>query len=140
MAHDRGDFIVGQLQLIDQPAVENDFATRAAVGIELITLDQVDFPIPLRRIGAKLRCLGNQPIGDHLYALGLGAALVQHALARGFSERLLIRLRIHLVDLLGRQHAEHVLLALHTHRATAGGIDRLATSEQYAGTQDTDDK
>ncbi|MNP55487.1 hypothetical protein D3C76_1501410 [compost metagenome] len=80
MAHDRGDFVVGQLELVDQPAVENDLAARAAVGIELIALDQVDFPIPLRRIGAKFRCLGNQPIGDDLHALGIGAGLVQHAL------------------------------------------------------------
>ena len=28
--------------------VENDLAARAAVGVELVALDQIDFPLPLR--------------------------------------------------------------------------------------------
>lgn len=130
MAHDRGDFIITEFELIDDPAVKDDLAARATVGIELVTLDQIDFPVPLRGIRAKGRGLGNQSVGDCLQTLGVGAGLVQGALGARLADCLLIRLRVHLVNLLARQHAEHVLLALDTDRTTIGGIHRLATAEQ----------
>ena len=138
MAHHSRDFGIGQLQLVDQAGVENDLAAGAAVGVELVALDHVDFPFPVRRIGAKLRRLGNQPIGDRLHALGGGAGPVQRVVAGRFAQRLLIRLCIHLVDLIGRQHAEHVLLALDADGAATGGVHRLATGQQHAGTQQAD--
>ncbi|MNY00999.1 hypothetical protein D3C86_1335110 [compost metagenome] len=137
MAHDRGDFIVGQLQAVDQPSVENDLAARAAVGVELVALDQVDLPLPLRRIRTEIRRLGNQPVGNGLHALGIAAGLVQHTFAGRFADGLLIGLRIHLVDLLRGQHAEHVLLAFNPHSTAAGGVDRLATGEQQSCAQRT---
>jgi hypothetical protein len=81
MAHDRGNFVVGEFQAVDQPGVENDLAARTAVGVELIALDQIDFPLPLRRVRAEGRCLGDQPVGDGLHALGFRAGLVQHTFA-----------------------------------------------------------
>ncbi len=133
MTHDRGDFVIGQLQLLDQAAVENDLAARTAVGVELIALDQVDFPVPLRGIRAEDRGLGNQPIGDRLDAPGIGTGLVQHVLAVRFADLLLIGLRVGLVDLIARQHAEHVLLAIDPDSTAAGGVDRLATRQQQRG-------
>jgi hypothetical protein len=78
MAQDGGDFVVGQFQAVDQARVENDLAARPAVGVELIALDQIDFPLPLRRIRTKHRSLGDQSIGDRLNPLGIVTGLVQH--------------------------------------------------------------
>jgi hypothetical protein len=61
-------------------------------------------------------------------------------LARGFAEGLLVRLGVHLVDLIGREHAEHVLLALNANGTAAGGVDRLTAGQQDASTQQADDK
>ncbi|MCY1376480.1 hypothetical protein D9M69_639710 [compost metagenome] len=130
MADDRGDLIVVQLQLVDQPAVEEDLAARTAAGIQLGALDQVDLPLPLRGIGAENRRLLDQAIGNHPQTLGIGTALVQHTLARRLAQRLLIGRRIHLIDLLAREHAGHVLLALDTYRATTGGVHGLASCQQ----------
>ncbi|MNK85445.1 hypothetical protein D3C87_1053260 [compost metagenome] len=137
MAHDRSDFIVGEFQAVDQPGIENDLAARTAVGVELIALDQIDFPLPLRRVRTEVRRLGNQTVGNRLNPLGLGTGLVQHTFAGRLADGLLIRLRIHLVDLLRGQHAEHVLLALHTHGTAAGGVDRLTTGQQQRCAQCT---
>ena len=133
MAHDRGNFIVTQFELLDDPAIKDDLAARAAVGVELVTLDQVDFPVPLRGIRAKGRRLGNQSVGDRLQAPGVGAGLVQDALGARLADGLLIRLGVHLVNLLARQHAEHVLLALYAHGAAIGGIHRLTAAQQQPG-------
>ncbi|MNQ52120.1 hypothetical protein D3C85_661250 [compost metagenome] len=137
MAHDRGNFVVGELELVDQPGVENDLAAGAAIGVEFVTLDQVDFPLPVRRIRAKVRCLGDQTRGDGIDPPGIAAGLVQHAFFARLAHCLLVGLGIHLVDLIGRQHAEHPLRALHTHGTTAGGVDRLTASDQQTGTQRT---
>ncbi|MNG02019.1 hypothetical protein D3C84_850240 [compost metagenome] len=140
MAHDRGDFIVGQLQFVDQPGVKNDLAARAAVGVELIALDQVDFPLPLGRVRTEVRRLGNQPVGNRLNPPGFIAGLVQHTFAGRLAHCLLIGLGVHLVDLLRGQHAEHVLLALNAYGAATGGIDRLTTAEQQHCAQCTDNQ
>ncbi|MNP30340.1 hypothetical protein D3C76_1234070 [compost metagenome] len=137
VAEDGGDFVVGQLQAVHQAGVENDLAARPAVGVELIALDQIDFPLPLGRIRAEDRRLGNQSIGNHLDALGIATGLVQHSLAARLTHRLLIRLGVHLIDLIRGQHAEHVLLALDTDGATAGGVDRLTAGEQQRCAQCT---
>src|SRR5690606_10036140 len=100
-------------------------------------LDQIDFPRPVGGIRAKNRCLWNQAGGDSLQTLGIGTALVQHALARGLAQGLPIRLRVHLIDLISREHAGHVLLALHANRTAAGGTDRLATAQQQRRSQAT---
>ncbi|MNN18920.1 hypothetical protein D3C81_1321400 [compost metagenome] len=125
------------MQLVDQPGVKNDLAARTAVGIEFITLDQIDFPLPLGRIWTEGRCLSNQSVGNQLYALGFIAGLVQHTFVRRFAHSLLIGLCIHLVDFLRGQHAEHVLLAFNAHRTAAGGVDRLTTNEQQRYAQRT---
>ncbi|MCY1246695.1 hypothetical protein D9M72_599580 [compost metagenome] len=140
MAHDRGDFIVGQLQAVDQPGVKDDLAARAAVGVEFIALDQVDFPLPLGRVRTEVRRLSNQPVGNRLNPLGFIAGLVQHTLAGRFAHCFLIGLGVHLVDLLRGQHAEHVLLALNAYSAAFGGIDRLAAGEQQRRAQCTDNQ
>ena len=64
--HDRSDFIVTELELINDPAIEDDLAARAAVGVEFVALDQIDFPVPLRGIRAKNRGLGYQAVGNGL--------------------------------------------------------------------------
>ncbi|MNT79974.1 hypothetical protein D3C72_2193740 [compost metagenome] len=76
MPHHRSQFVIGQLEFVDQAVVDEDLAARPAVGVELVALDQVHFPVPLCRIRAELRGLGNQAVGDGLHALGIGAALV----------------------------------------------------------------
>jgi hypothetical protein len=75
MAHDRGDFVVGQLQAVDQARVENDLAARAAVGVELIALDQIDFPLPLRRIRAETPEPGRSADWQSPEPLGIGLVL-----------------------------------------------------------------
>jgi hypothetical protein len=130
VAHYRRQLGIGQLQLLDQATVDDDLAARAAVGVELFAVDQVDLPVPLRGIGTEHRGLGDQSAGDGLDPPRISAALVQHTLARGLAEGLLVSLGIHAIDLLGGQHAEHVLLALHAHRAAAGGIHGLAGRQQ----------
>ena len=115
--------------------MKNAEAARPAVGVHLVAFDQVHFPLPLRRIRTEGRCLGDQALGDGLYALGVGAGLVHQPLATGVTQGLLVRLRVHLVDFLARQHAEHVLLALHTHGTAAGGVNGLATGEQQGCAQ-----
>ncbi|MNF90309.1 hypothetical protein D3C85_1111030 [compost metagenome] len=135
MAHDRGELIVSELKTVDQPGVDKDLAARTTVGIELVALDQVHFPLPLGRVRTKVRRLGNQPVGNRPNTLGIAAGLVQHAFAARLTHSLCIGLGVHLVDLLRGQHAEHVLLALNAHSATTGGIDRLAASEQQACAQ-----
>ncbi len=135
-----GNFRIGELELIDQPGVDDDLAARAAVGVQFVTLDHVDLPVPLRGIRAEFGCLGDQAVGNGLHTLGIGAGLVEHTLARRLTQGLLIRLRVHLVDLIGREHAEHVLLALDANSTAAGGIHRLAAGQQDASTQQADDK
>ena len=131
MAHYGSQFVIGELEVVDQAAVHQDLAARPAVGVHLIAFDQVHVPVPLGRIRAESRSLGDQALGNGLHALGVGAGLVQHPFAAGFTQGLLIRLGIHLVDFLARQHAEHVLLALYPNGAAAGGIDRLTTRQQH---------
>ena len=102
MAHDRGNLVVAQLELIDQAAIKDDLAARTTVGIELVTLDQIDLPLPLRRIRAEGRRLGDQAPGNRLDPPGIGAGLVQDPFATRLAQGLLVRLRIHLIDLLAR--------------------------------------
>src|SRR5690606_7367700 len=125
-----GDLVIGQLQLLDQARVEDDLSARTAVGVELGAVDHVDFPVPLRGVWTKYRYLGDESFGNRIHALVDRAALFQNTLAGSLAQRLLVGLRVHLVDLLGGQHAEHVLLALDAHGTAAGGIDRLTTGEQ----------
>lgn len=70
VAHHRGDLVVGELQLLDQPGIEDDLAARAAVGIQLGAVDDIHFPGPLRGIRAEYADLGDQPLGDAIDALG----------------------------------------------------------------------
>ena len=48
--HDGRNLVIGQVELLDDAAVERDLATRHAPGIELVGLDDVDLPLPLQRI------------------------------------------------------------------------------------------
>ncbi|MNZ69430.1 hypothetical protein D3C78_877280 [compost metagenome] len=82
----------------------------------------------MRGIRAELGGLGDQAVGNYLHTLGNSAGLVEHAFVRCFTQGLLVRLGVHLVDLIGREHAEHVLLALDADSTAAGGIHRLAAS------------
>ncbi|MNF90260.1 hypothetical protein D3C84_728170 [compost metagenome] len=123
VAHHRRQFVVSELELIDQAAVDDDLAARTAVGVELVAVDHVGFPGPLRGIRTERGSLGDQALGDGVDAACIGAVLVQHALLRRLAQRLLVGLGVHLVELGTRQHAEHVLLALDTHCPAAGGID-----------------
>lgn len=58
----------------------------------------------------------------------IGAALVQHALAGELAQRLLIVLRIHLIDVIRCQHGEHALLALDANGTRAVATDSLAAA------------
>jgi len=130
MAHYRSQFVIGELEVVDQRAVHEDLAARPAVGVHLIAFDQVYFPVPLRRIRAEGRCLGDQTLGNGLHPLGVGTGFIHQAFAAGLTQGLLVGLGIHLVDFLARQHAEHVLLALYPNGAAAGGVDRLTPGQQ----------
>ncbi len=140
VAHDRRDFIVGQFESIDQAAVDNDLATRTTVGVQLVALDQVDFPLPLRRIRPQFGRLGNQSIGDCMNPLGIGAGGVQHPFAGRLANGLLVGLGVHFVDFIRGEHAEHVLFALHTDRVATRGIDCLTPAEQQRSAQGTEGK
>src|SRR5690606_1432361 len=82
--HYSGNFCVGQLQLVDQPAVKNDLATRPTIGIDFGAVNQVDLPLPVAGILTKIRRLGNQPLCNSLQTASLCTAGVQLALATGF--------------------------------------------------------
>ena len=47
VAHDHADFIVGQLQLVQNARVKNNFAAWHAPRVELFAANQIDFPFPL---------------------------------------------------------------------------------------------
>jgi hypothetical protein len=46
VAHDHGDFVVGELELVQDAGVEGDLAAGHAKGVDLLAADQVDLPLP----------------------------------------------------------------------------------------------
>ena len=46
VAGHHADFVVVQMQLVDQPAVDHDLAARQAIHADLVRLDDVDLPLP----------------------------------------------------------------------------------------------
>src|SRR5690606_4821768 len=51
--HDHGHFVVGELEGIENAGVEGDLAARHAEGVDLLGTDQIDLPVPVRRLRIK---------------------------------------------------------------------------------------
>ena len=47
VAHDHADFSVGQLSLVQDTRIKNNFAAWHAPRVELFAANQIDFPFPL---------------------------------------------------------------------------------------------
>jgi hypothetical protein len=127
--HDLREFIVGRVDLLDQPGVDRHAAARHAPGVDgLRVVDDLHAPLPLGALGAHPDGLAHEPLGDHFDAVQ--QPRVGHQLA--FLLVLAHFLRVRLARgadrlLLGHQHQ---LLAPGGARRTGGDDQRRCEGEQ----------
>ena len=89
--HDHGNFVIAELELIDDAGVESDLSARHAERVDLLAADQVHLPAPLSGALVPLRCVGNDALRNAAQALQLRVAGVgQCTLCLGFLQQLLI--------------------------------------------------
>src|SRR5690606_15240450 len=125
-----GQLRIGGLELFHEPCVDHDLSTGHAVGIHVFGRLHVDFPIPLRRIGAEHSRVRNEPLGDPLHScveFGIG---IERTAASCLVQLLSIRLLSAPLDLLSGY--QHELLALNPDRAGLRGLHRLARRAQQS--------
>ena len=128
VAHDHGDFMVAQLQLVEDAAEEGDLAAGHAVGVDLLAADEVDLPAPAAGAVVPLRGVRDQPAGNAAQAAHLGVVVgAQRALGAGLGHQLAVFLLRGLFQGLGRhqgaqrRRAPHVHLPQHRRRRSAAG-------------------
>ena len=108
VAHDHGDFVVAQLELIKDAGEEADLAARHAEGVDRLAVEQVDFPAPVARALVPLRGVGDQPLRDGAQAPQLRVAVAgQQALGARFGQQLRVLLLRRLLQFLGRYQVAH---------------------------------
>ncbi len=122
VAHHDGDLGVGQLQLVDQPGVEHDFAAGHHERVHLVAGDEVDFPVPTLGVGTEYRALRYDPPGDRTHTLQHRRLRVERALFRGIRFQGRIGFRAHLGELF-RRHQQQ-LRTVRADGAGAGGAGR----------------
>ena len=127
VAHDHGDFIVGQFQLVQNAAEKRNLAAGHAKRVDLLRGDQVHLPLPV--FGARVPSLrmGNDFGGN-------GAQPYQLRMAGRSQQLLLIRLSHHLGVLLYRRGLD--LLSRNQLRQAGSGA-HLHTFARWAGVAGT---
>src|SRR5262249_58816751 len=119
----------------DKAGVDDDPAPWHAPGVDLLRGNDVDLPVPFRRVLAEHRRLGDEPVGDRADPLALAgiaidvAALLLEDVPVGDGGALVHLLRGHQEELLAL-HADGALLGgrrapgeRHSHREHDGGAD-----------------
>ena len=74
MAHDHGDFVITELELVDDAGVEGDLAAGHAKRVDLLAADQIDLPAPLAGARVPLRGIGNDALRNGAQPLQLRIA------------------------------------------------------------------
>ena len=108
VAHDHGDLVVRELELVDDACVEGDLAAGHAERVDLLAAYEIDLPAPLAGARVPLRGIGNQALGNAAQALQLRVAGVcQRALGLGLLQQLLVLLGRRVFQRLGRHQLAH---------------------------------
>jgi len=80
VSHDRGELVVGDLDLLDDARIDRDLAPGHAPRVDLGRGQHVHLPFPVERVLAKDRGLRDEPLGDGANALHLLRIFVDVAL------------------------------------------------------------
>jgi hypothetical protein len=75
-----GKFRIGQVQLSNQPRVHHDLSPGHAECIEFVARDDINFPFPAGRIGAKNPGLRFEATGNVAHAIEHGTIFIQYSL------------------------------------------------------------
>lgn len=106
--HDDGDFVIRQLELIDDSRVENNLATGHAEGVELFRRDQVDLPAPAGGAGIEAHRVWEDVAGNRADALELGVVRWrQGALVGRFAHHLTVLDGGRALQFFGRYQTAH---------------------------------
>jgi len=108
VSHHKGDFIVGELQTLDDPGVEGDLSPRHGKGVERLRTDQRDLPAPLGGALVVASGVGQQALGNALKAQQFGVSLRGKGALGGCAlTHLLVLQCCPLLDLFGRHEIGH---------------------------------
>src|SRR4051812_19511256 len=82
VSHDCGELVVGELQPLDEAAVDNHFAAGHCPRVQLRVVYHMCFPRPSRRVGSQRAGLRNDPRGDRAHTLEDRRVAIERALCR----------------------------------------------------------
>ena len=133
VSHDGCEFVVGDLQLLDQAGIHGNLAARHAPGIDLVRAQHIHLPLPAHRVVAEHGCVRDQPLGNTPHAFGLRRIAIEGALLGRPLTDLLILLRGGGVDLCrARRKHGHLLRPVDAHHTTTRGLHGLAATHHQA--------
>jgi hypothetical protein len=141
----RGPFVVAELELVEDAAVKSDLAAGHAKRIDLVAVDEVDFPIPI--FGGRVPSLAvwYQSAGNLAQAAHLGVAGgVEGALLIGVAHHRAVLFGRCTFDLFGRhQFAQgrrrpHVDLGVRSQAHSSQGGDAAAQNLAARGFEVTE--
>ena len=134
MPHHHGNFVVGQLELVQDAGVKRNLATGQAKRVDVFAAQQIHLPLPAAGPGVPGRRVrddfgGNGPQLDQARVVGRcqGFGLV------GLAHHLRVLLRTRLLHLLGRHQIGKLRIATHLHAVPRGAGRRLGASHQQGG-------
>jgi hypothetical protein len=123
VAHDHGDLVVGQLELLEDARVEGDLAAGHAEGVELFGVDGDDLPLPLIGPLVPAQAVRDDALGDGAQADHLRVVVrQQRVLLAGLHGHLLVLLGSGLFELLGRHQARQEGLLFDFHAFAGPGL------------------